>query len=80
MILIRSIRICFHCVRGMHAMRVRPICELSAYVGLVCSMTMTAHIVIIMGAQYYDGKEHRYVDFPITDVLQVGKRKKESSE
>lgn len=24
-----------------------------------------------MGVQYYEGKEHRYVDYPITDVLQM---------
>src|SRR4051794_14451451 len=32
-------------------------------------MTLTAHMVIIMGAQYYDGREHRYVDCPITGQL-----------
>ncbi len=24
-----------------------------------------------MGVQYFEGKEHRYVDYPITDVLQM---------
>ena len=24
-----------------------------------------------LGTEYYDGKTHRYVDFPITDVLQM---------
>lgn len=28
-------------------------------------------MVIIMGVQFYEGKEHRYVDYPITDVLQM---------
>lgn len=28
-------------------------------------------MVVIMGVQYYEGKEHRYVDYPITDVLQM---------
>ena len=25
----------------------------------------------VLGTEYYDGKTHRYVDFPITDVLQM---------
>jgi len=28
-------------------------------------------MVIIMGVQYFEGKEHRYVDYPIVDVLQM---------
>lgn len=28
-------------------------------------------MVVIMGVQYYEGKEHRYVDYPVTDVLQM---------
>merc|ERR1711871_1188993 len=30
-----------------------------------------AHLVIIMGTEHYDGREHRYVDYPIADVLQM---------
>jgi pre-mRNA-splicing helicase BRR2 len=33
--------------------------------------TLHAHLVVIMGTQYYEGKEHRYVDYPISDVLQM---------
>lgn len=33
--------------------------------------SMHAHLVVIMGTQYYEGKEHRYVDYPISDVLQM---------
>uniref|UniRef100_A0A0K2UGB9 U5 small nuclear ribonucleoprotein 200 kDa helicase n=1 Tax=Lepeophtheirus salmonis TaxID=72036 RepID=A0A0K2UGB9_LEPSM len=29
------------------------------------------HLVIIKGTEYYDGKTKRYVDMPITDVLQM---------
>ncbi|KAJ3182114.1 DEIH-box ATPase [Irineochytrium annulatum] len=32
---------------------------------------MTAHLVVIMGTQHFLGKEHRYADYPITDVLQM---------
>eukprot|EP00743_Colponemidia_sp_Colp-15_P003837 GILK01004141.1.p1 GENE.GILK01004141.1~~GILK01004141.1.p1 ORF type:complete len:2133 (-),score=509.56 GILK01004141.1:241-6198(-) len=34
-------------------------------------MTMAAHLVIIMDAQKYDGREHRYVDYSVPDVLQM---------
>ena len=32
---------------------------------------MSSYMVIIMGVQYYEGKEHRYVDYPVMDVLQM---------
>ncbi|KAI9356548.1 Sec63 Brl domain-containing protein [Zopfochytrium polystomum] len=32
---------------------------------------LKAHLVVIMGTQHYVGKEHRYVDYVITDVLQM---------
>lgn len=35
------------------------------------SMPLQAHLVLIMSVQSYDGKEHRYVDYPLTDVLQM---------
>ena len=28
-------------------------------------------MVIIMGTQFFESKEHRYADYPITDVLQM---------
>ncbi|KAG2737331.1 hypothetical protein P692DRAFT_20889578, partial [Suillus brevipes Sb2] len=28
-------------------------------------------MVIIMGVQYYEGKEHRYVGYPVMDVSQM---------
>jgi hypothetical protein len=28
-------------------------------------------MVIIMGVQYFEGREHRYVDYPVADVLQM---------
>lgn len=34
-------------------------------------MNITAHMAIVMGTQYFEGKEHRYVDYPIKDVLQM---------
>ncbi|PWN30839.1 putative ATP dependent RNA helicase [Jaminaea rosea] len=35
------------------------------------SIPLTAHMVLVMSVQSFDGKEHRYVDYPITDVLQM---------
>jgi len=43
----------------------------------VCTSTLAwgvnfpAHLVVVKGTEYYDGKAKRYVDFPVTDVLQV---------
>ncbi|XP_065652394.1 activating signal cointegrator 1 complex subunit 3 isoform X2 [Hydra vulgaris] len=38
---------------------------------LAWGVNFPAHFVIIKGTEYYDGKTKRYVDFPITDVLQM---------
>lgn len=44
---------------------------------LVCTSTLAwgvnfpAHLVVIKGTEYYDAKVKRYVDFPVTDVLQM---------
>lgn len=38
----------------------------------VCwELDCTAHLVIVMGTQYFEGREHRYVDYPMTEVLQM---------
>ncbi|KAH8885175.1 Sec63-domain-containing protein [Thozetella sp. PMI_491] len=38
----------------------------------VCwELDSTAHLVVVMGTQYFEGREHRYVDFPISEVLQM---------
>lgn len=38
---------------------------------LAWGVNTPAHLVIIKGTEYYDAPSRRYVDFPITDVLQV---------
>ena len=30
-----------------------------------------AHMVIVMGTQFFEGREHRYVDYPISEILQM---------
>ena len=44
---------------------------------LVCTATLAwgvnfpAHLVVVKGTEFYDGKQKRYVDMPVTDVLQM---------
>lgn len=38
---------------------------------LCWGLPLSAHLVIVMGAQSYDGTEHRYVDYSIADVVQM---------
>jgi pre-mRNA-splicing helicase BRR2 len=39
-----------------------------------CWYCPPAELVVIMGTQFYEGREHRYLDYPISDLLQaVGK-------
>jgi len=35
------------------------------------SLPVASYMVIIMGVQFYEGKEPRYVDYPVMDVLQM---------
>ena len=38
---------------------------------LAWGVNLPAHLVVIKGTEYYDGDSKTYVDFPITDVLQM---------
>ena len=44
---------------------------------LVCTATLAwgvnfpAHLVVVKGTEFFDGKTCRYVDYPVTDVLQM---------
>uniref|UniRef100_A0AC34GLI8 Helicase C-terminal domain-containing protein n=1 Tax=Panagrolaimus sp. ES5 TaxID=591445 RepID=A0AC34GLI8_9BILA len=38
---------------------------------LAWGINCPAHLVIVKGTEYFDGAQHKYVDFPVTDVLQV---------
>lgn len=38
----------------------------------VCwELNLTAHLVIVMNTQFFDGREHRYIDYPISEILQM---------
>ncbi|EEP76681.1 hypothetical protein UREG_01530 [Uncinocarpus reesii 1704] len=38
----------------------------------VCwEIEFTAHLVIVMNTQFFDGREHRYIDYPISEILQM---------
>ncbi|KAI7302795.1 Sec63-domain-containing protein [Hortaea werneckii] len=30
-----------------------------------------AHLVVVMGTQFFEGREHRYIDYPVSEVLQM---------
>ncbi|CAJ2650466.1 unnamed protein product [Trifolium pratense] len=34
-------------------------------------VTLSAHLVVVMGTQYYDGRENAQTDYPVTDLLQM---------
>lgn len=48
----------------------------------VCwEIDFTAHVVVIMGTQFFEGREHRYIDYPISEVLQMlGKASRPSQD
>ncbi|CAN8000338.1 unnamed protein product [Ixodes hexagonus] len=38
---------------------------------LCWALALSAHLVIVMDTQFYNGKVHAYEDYPVTDVLQM---------
>ncbi len=37
------------------------------------SLPVASYLVIIMGVQSYEGKEHRYVDYPMDELQIMGR-------
>ncbi|MCJ1397036.1 DEIH-box ATPase [Xylographa trunciseda] len=48
----------------------------------VCwELNCSAYLVIVMGTQFFEGREHRYIDYPISEILQMyGKANKPMDE
>jgi hypothetical protein len=44
----------------------RKIQILVATATLAWGINVPAHLVIVKGTEYYDGKTHKYIDFPVT--------------
>lgn len=43
------------------------------------SLKTSAHMVVIMDTSFYEGKEHRFIDYSITDILQmIGKASRQT--
>ncbi|XVF00217.1 hypothetical protein REPUB_Repub03eG0266200 [Reevesia pubescens] len=38
---------------------------------LCWGVPLAAHLVVVMGTQYYDGSENAHTDYPVTDLLQM---------
>ncbi|EON62048.1 hypothetical protein W97_01267 [Coniosporium apollinis CBS 100218] len=34
-------------------------------------INVNAHLVVVMNTQFFEGREHRYIDYPISEVLQM---------
>ncbi|KAI9731600.1 MAG: DEIH-box ATPase [Cirrosporium novae-zelandiae] len=38
----------------------------------VCwELDISTHLVVVMGTQFFEGREHRYIDYPISEILQM---------
>ncbi|XP_049849138.1 uncharacterized protein LOC126317508 [Schistocerca gregaria] len=38
---------------------------------LAWGINLPAHLVVIKGTEYFDAKTHSYIDYPVTDILQM---------
>ena len=38
---------------------------------LAWGLNLSAYLVVVMDTQYYNGKNHAYEDYPVTDILQM---------
>ena len=38
---------------------------------LAWGLNSKAHLTVVMDTQYFDGRSHRYVDYRVTDVIQM---------
>ncbi|KAJ5677503.1 Helicase C-terminal [Penicillium maclennaniae] len=54
-----------------HLFRIGAIQVLLASRDCCWELDVTAHLVIVMNTQFFDGREHRYIDYPISEILQM---------
>ena len=54
-----------------HLFKIGAIQVMLASRDVVWEITFTAHLVVVMGTQYFEGREHRYIDYPISEILQM---------
>ncbi|XP_002518663.3 DExH-box ATP-dependent RNA helicase DExH12 [Ricinus communis] len=45
------------------------VCVMSS--SMCWGVPLAAHLVVVMGTQYYDGRENAHTDYPVTDLLQM---------
>ncbi|KAF3971567.1 hypothetical protein ACB098_11G192000 [Castanea mollissima] len=45
------------------------VCVMSS--SMCWGISLSAHLVVVMGTQYYDGRENAHTDYPVTDLLQM---------
>ncbi|GFZ10594.1 U5 small nuclear ribonucleoprotein helicase [Actinidia rufa] len=45
------------------------VCVMSS--SMCWGVPLSAHLVVVMGTQYYDGRENAHTDYPVTDLLQM---------
>ncbi|XP_050210373.1 DExH-box ATP-dependent RNA helicase DExH12-like [Mercurialis annua] len=45
------------------------VCVMSS--SMCWGVPLAAHLVVVMGTQYYDGRENMHTDYPVTDLLQM---------
>ena len=54
-----------------HLYTIRAIQVLVASRDVCWELNCTSHLVVVMGTQFFEGREHRYVDYPISEILQM---------
>lgn len=54
-----------------HLYRIGAIQVMVASRDVCWEIDCTAHLVIVMGTQFFEGREHRYIDYPISEILQM---------
>ncbi|KAJ6172280.1 Helicase C-terminal [Penicillium chermesinum] len=55
----------------LHLYKIGAIQVLLASREVCWELNVTAHLVIVMNTQFFEGREHRYIDYPISEVLQM---------